>query len=111
MNKTNEGIADFWRWFLAHRGELDVLTDAASPFWDVALDQIKAVEKGLWFELSQPDGGDRKFIRGFEGSGRTSAQSVVVKTREIVASDGCFYDALNGRTQATLENGTSWNYR
>jgi len=47
----------------------------------------------------------------FEGSGRTSAQSVVVKTREIVASDGCFYDALNGRTKATLENGTSWNYR
>src|SRR5208283_3759577 len=54
-------------WFQAHRAGLDVLTDAAAPFWDVALGQLKQLDKHLWFELSKPSGDDREFIVTAEG--------------------------------------------
>jgi len=58
----SEPIQEFWRWFQDHRTEFETLTDTAAPFWDVALGQLKRLDKHLWFELSQPDHNDREFI-------------------------------------------------
>jgi hypothetical protein len=67
MNECHEAIQEFWCWFQAHRAELDVLTDTAAPFWDVALGQLKQLDKHLWFELSKLSGDDREFIVTAEG--------------------------------------------
>ena len=67
MNECHEAIEEFWCWFQAHRAELDVLTDTATPFWDIALGQLKRLDKRLWFELSKPSDGVREFIITAEG--------------------------------------------
>jgi hypothetical protein len=35
--------------------------------WDEVLDQLKAVDEGLWFEVSEPGGGDRELVITAEG--------------------------------------------
>jgi hypothetical protein len=67
MNERLHAIQDFWRWLQAHRADLDVLTDSDASFWDLALTELKRLDKHLWFELSKPDGGNREFIVTAEG--------------------------------------------
>jgi len=64
-NRTS--IKEFWSWFVAHRIDVDVLTDSDSPFWDVVLDELKKIDEHLWFEMSRPNGNDREFIVTAEG--------------------------------------------
>jgi hypothetical protein len=47
MNECHEAIQEFWCWFQTHRAELDVLTDTAAPFWDVALGRLKQLDNHL----------------------------------------------------------------
>jgi len=85
MNTSLEAIQEFWCWFQEHRGEFDILTDTAAPFWDLALKRLQRLDKRLWFELSQPDGNDREFIITAEGHVDVFplAESVVAYAPEI----------------------------
>jgi hypothetical protein len=67
MIEINESISEFWRWFKAHRADIDALTDSYAPFWDSVLNQLQRLDKHLRFELSEPDGGRREFIVTAEG--------------------------------------------
>lgn len=63
------GAADerFWRWFAGHRGELALMLDTSSAFWDVVLAELKKVDPSLWFEISGDLGGRREFVVTAEG--------------------------------------------
>ena len=58
----NETIEQFWSWIREHKAKLDSLTDTSDPLWDISLSKLQAINKGLWFELSSPDGDEREFI-------------------------------------------------
>jgi hypothetical protein len=55
------------KWIQANSAELDLLKDASDPLWDIALNQLKVLNDGLWFEFSEPNGEDREFIITAEG--------------------------------------------
>jgi hypothetical protein len=62
-----ETIEGFWAWLLARRAEIDQLSSADDPFWDVLLSRLQDIDDGLWFEVSAPGPGDREFIITAEG--------------------------------------------
>lgn len=59
---TKAAIEQFWSWVREHKAELDSLVDTSDPLWDISLSKLQAINKGLWFELSSPDGNEREFI-------------------------------------------------
>lgn len=61
-NDNQTAIKQFWSWFECHRAEIDLLVETSDPLWDRVLDELKKINKGLWFELSRPDGDDRELI-------------------------------------------------
>lgn len=62
-----KATANFWSWFREHRSEFSALYSADEEFWDVALDQLKRINKHVWFELSDPGDTKREFIITVEG--------------------------------------------
>jgi len=62
MNDSHEKTQEFWHWFQINRAKFDLLVDTAEPFWDVALDQLKQLNRHLCFELSAPGAGVRELI-------------------------------------------------
>ena len=67
MNDSHEKIQEFWHWFQINRAKFDLLVDTAEPFWDVALDQLKRLNRHLCFELSAPGAGVRELIISAQG--------------------------------------------
>lgn len=64
---SNE-IAAFWAWFNDHREVISRLESPEDPLWDEALGVLKKVDEGLWFEMSEPDGGVRDLVITAEGN-------------------------------------------
>jgi hypothetical protein len=67
MEDLDQAIDEFWNWFRNHRAEFDSLVNPDTPFWDVAVNELKRINRLLWIELSHPDGGTRDFIITVEG--------------------------------------------
>jgi hypothetical protein len=69
MNQPDlTNVIDFWRWFSAHKQELDLMVDSDSALWAETLTRLKAIDTRFWFELSRPDGTPREFILTVEGA-------------------------------------------
>jgi hypothetical protein len=66
MADEKHRIEEFWAWFSTHKLEFSRLA-LDEPFWDIALEQIKKVDKHLWFELSRDSHPAREFIVTAEG--------------------------------------------
>ena len=64
MNSSDNHIAigQFWSWFEKHKAEIGLLIETSDPLWDRVLSKLQIINKGLWFEMSRPDGNDREFI-------------------------------------------------
>lgn len=62
MTIDPDKVHAFWAWFTQHKTDFDALTETDEPFWDVALEQLTALDPGLCFALSDPDGGPRDFV-------------------------------------------------
>jgi hypothetical protein len=60
-------VGEFWTWFQGRERDLAALDDPESTLWDEALDRLKKVDEGLWFEMSEPGVGNRDFILTVEG--------------------------------------------
>ena len=58
----HDAIGAFWRWTQRHRAELDALDSADSEFFDALLEQLKAVDEGLWLEVSTHAQAPREFV-------------------------------------------------
>lgn len=67
MADEKHPIEQFWAWFVAHQLEFAKLGTSNEPFWAVALEHIKKVDKHLWFELSRDRHPAREFIVTAEG--------------------------------------------
>ena len=67
MTNQEENIQNFWSWFKANERQLRSLNDPGDPFWDFALEQLKKIHLGLWFEMSQPEQVCREFVITVEG--------------------------------------------
>lgn len=67
METANIQVRVFWQWFLDHLSEFNSLSKPDEPFWDLAVEQIKKVDKRLWIELSESGNPVREFIVTAEG--------------------------------------------
>jgi len=67
METASGQICEFWRWFSDHQPEFNYLSKPDEPFWDVAVEQLKKVDKRLWFELSGVSNVPREFVVTAEG--------------------------------------------
>jgi hypothetical protein len=52
----------FWAWFRANEAKLWAMPDGGDPFWDIALTQLRLVNRGLSFEMSEPQDRRRDFV-------------------------------------------------
>lgn len=66
----DSAISRFWAWFRENEAKLWAMPNADDPFWDTALGQLQLVDKGLRFEMSDPQGGRRDFVITAEGDRR-----------------------------------------
>ena len=58
MTPTQSALtAAFWGWLAPRADRLAELVDGDAPFWDEVLAQLKAIDDGLWLEISsgKPD--------------------------------------------------------
>ena len=60
-------IEGFWKWFRAREPELRSIKGQNDPLWDLALEQLHAVDGRLWIEMSQPGDAVREFIVTAQG--------------------------------------------
>ena len=68
MNTQQQVCAkEFWFWLQENQAQFDSLVETSDAFWDTALEKLKAIDEGLWFELSKPDGREREMIITAEG--------------------------------------------
>jgi hypothetical protein len=58
----SQSISQFWTWFRTNEAKLWAMPDGGDPFWDTALTQLQRVNKGLRFEVSDPQDGRRDFV-------------------------------------------------
>jgi hypothetical protein len=61
-NDIKASIEQFWSWIREHKAEIDSLVDTSDPLWDMGLSKLQAINEGLWFELSLPNGNERELI-------------------------------------------------
>ena len=57
----------FWQWFAEHRAGFNRLSEPKEPFWDLVLEELKKVDRRLWFELSEIGSAVREFVVTAEG--------------------------------------------
>jgi hypothetical protein len=67
VTNAETSVRDFWQWFVGHEAEFNSLSKPDQSFWDVALDELKKVDKRLRFELSNADVSPREYIVTAEG--------------------------------------------
>ena len=56
MTRELETIAEFWRVFQEHEGELAAVSSADHPVYDRILDQLQQINPKLYFEFSSNTG-------------------------------------------------------
>lgn len=61
-------IRNFWEWFRNHEADFGNLKSTQQDFWDIALGELKRIDRGLWFELSAHDEKPRELIIFAEGN-------------------------------------------
>jgi hypothetical protein len=66
-DEQQRAIVAFWQWFQTNRDKLDSLADPSDRLWDTTLEKLKAIEKRLWFEMSNPEITPREFVLTAEG--------------------------------------------
>jgi hypothetical protein len=57
-----KAIPEFWAWLAGQADQLAKLVQPSDTFWDEVLKHLKAIDEGLWIELSRPDGTTREFV-------------------------------------------------
>lgn len=67
MADEKGSIEEVWIWFATHRLEFWRPRSSNEPFWDLALEQLKKVDKHFWFELSRDRHPAGEFIVTTEG--------------------------------------------
>lgn len=63
-------VSRFWTWFRANEAKLWAMLNGGDPFWDIALGQLRLVDKGLCFEMSDEKGKQRDFVITAQGDRR-----------------------------------------
>jgi hypothetical protein len=106
-------IERFWAWFVAHQAEFSRLASPDEPFWDLALERLKSVDKHLWFELSRDSHPVRDLIVTAEGHVNSfpTADKLV---RLAPRMEGWYFVALKpaqGFAFTTTYEGTSFDPR
>jgi hypothetical protein len=67
METADAVFRSFWQWFVDQLSQFEALSKPDEPFWDLALEQIKRVDKRLCFELSDAIDVPREFVVTAEG--------------------------------------------
>jgi len=62
FERDPEAIKKFWSWFEKEKERIGLLVNTSDPFWACVLERLKAVDNGLWFEVSLPGEGEREFV-------------------------------------------------
>jgi hypothetical protein len=62
MSRQREAIAEFWRVFEKHEGELTMLSSADHPLYDLILGKLHQIDPRLYFEFSSTPGASELII-------------------------------------------------